>query len=429
MTFSVSILATGSELLDGRVVDTNSNFVARELTELGLKLHRVLVVDDDLGELVEGLRELSRVSDLVITSGGLGPTDDDMTRDAVALFSGVGLREHPDARNHLEAFYRKRNRVLDDTNLKQALLPANAEMIPNELGTAPGFKVEPAVGRTVCSLSGVPREFKSMFYASILPLIAARVTNAPKWQRVSLKLFGLPESLVGKLVKELQLPGEIVVSYRASFPEVHLVLKANAEFNLAPHAERVRDAVSRGVIYTESYEESFEGVLHAILTSKHETIACAESCTGGLVSEMLTRTPGSSASFIGGIVAYSNQVKESELGVSQETLQHHGAVSAQAVREMAKNVQTKLSATYGVSISGIAGPAGGSEEKPVGTFFIGVAGPAGVFDYKVLYVSDRRGIRTYAAYVALDLVRRIALGLPIPHGGYPIAQTITSGAS
>jgi nicotinamide-nucleotide amidase len=422
MTFRVSILATGSELLDGRVVDTNSNFVARELTDLGLKLHRVLVVDDDLGELVEGLRELSRVSDFVITSGGLGPTDDDMTRDAVALFSGVGLREHPDARAHLEAFYSKRNRGLDETNLKQALLPANAKMIPNELGTAPGFKVEPAVGRTVCSLSGVPREFKSMFFATVLPLIAARVTNVPKWQRVSLKLFGLPESLVGKLVKALQLPGDIIVSYRAFFPEVHLVLKAKADFNLAPHAERVREAVTRAVIYTESYEESFEGAIHAILRSRGETIASAESCTGGLVSEMLTRTSGSSAAFLGGIIAYSNQVKQSELGVSAETLEHCGAVSAETVREMAQNVRVKLKATYGVSISGIAGPDGGSAEKPVGTFFVGVAGPAGVFDYKVLYVSDRRGVRTYAAYVALDLVRRTVLGLPLPLQGYPIAQ-------
>jgi nicotinamide-nucleotide amidase len=351
-----------------------------------------------------------------------------MTRDAVALFSGVGLREHPDARAHLEAFYSKRNRVLDDTNLKQALLPANAEMIPNEVGTAPGFKVEPAVGRAVCSLSGVPREFKSMFYGTILPFIKSRVTDVPKWQRTSLKLFGLPESLVGKLVKELNLPSDIIVSYRAHFPEVHLVLKAKAEFDLAPHAERVREAVTPAVIYTENYEESFEGALHALLKSRQETIATAESCTGGLVSEMLTRTPGSSATFIGGIIAYSNQVKESDLGVSSETLRTHGAVSGQTVCEMALGVRAKLKATYGVSISGIAGPDGGTEEKPVGTFYVGVAGPNGVFDYKVTYMSDRRGIRTYAAHVALDLVRRTVLGLPLPTGGYPIAQASSKTA-
>lgn len=419
MTFSVSILATGSELLDGRVVDTNSNFVARELTEIGLKLHRVLVVDDDLSELVEGLRELSRVSDLVITSGGLGPTEDDLTRDAVALFCGVGLREYPQARTHLETWYAKRNRVLDDTNLRQALLPINSEMIPNELGTAPGFKVEPAQGRLVCSLSGVPKEFKSMFLATVLPLIRARHGNGPAIQRCTFKSFGHPESMVGKIVKGLHLPPEITVSYRAAFPEVHVVLKASSTFALEPHAARVREALDVRTIFTEDPAETFESSVHALLKRTGATIATAESCTGGLAAEMLTRTPGSSATFVGGVVAYSNEIKERELGVSADALRDFGAVSAETVRAMAHGVREKYRTTFGVSISGVAGPDGGTAEKPVGTFFVGVAGPDGVIDFKCLYVNDRRSIRMYAAYVALDLVRRVVLRADIP-ARYPI---------
>jgi nicotinamide-nucleotide amidase len=419
MTFSVSILATGSELLDGRVVDTNSNFVARELTEIGLKLHRVLVVDDDLSELVEGLRELSRVSDLVITSGGLGPTEDDLTRDAVALFCGVGLREDPEARAHLQSWYAKRNRALDDTNLRQALLPINSEMIPNEIGTAPGFKVEPAQGRLVCSLSGVPKEFKSMFLATVLPLIRARHGSGPAIQRSAFKSFGHPESMVGKIVKGLSLPHEITVSYRAAFPEVHVVLKANSTFALEPHAARVREALDTRTIFTEDPVETFEGSVHALLKLHGATISTAESCTGGLVAEMLTRTPGSSATFVGGVVAYSNDIKERELGVSADTLREYGAVSAETVRAMAEGVRAKCRTTYGVSISGIAGPDGGTEEKPVGTFFVGVAGPEGVIDFKCLYVNDRRSIRAYAAHVALDIVRRVVARFEIPER-YPI---------
>jgi nicotinamide-nucleotide amidase len=416
---SVSILATGSELLDGRVVDTNSNFVAKELSERGLKLKRVLVVDDDMSELVQGLRELSTVSDFIITSGGLGPTSDDLTRDMVAAFFGVGLAEHPDAVAHLEGFFAKRGRVLDSQNRRQAFLPIGSQMIPNPNGTAPGFVMKKDAGATVVSLSGVPREFKPMFLDTVMPMIEASRGGVEAIQRATMKTFGLPESTVGRLIEGLELPKEIVVSYRAAFPEVHVVLKAPQSFELAPSIAAARAALRPETIFSEEPGDSFLISLQKLLISKRLTVSTAESCTGGMVSELLTRTPGSSAVFLGGVVAYSNDIKERVVGVSGETLESHGAVSAETVRELARNVRERFKTSYGVSISGIAGPDGGTESKPVGTFYVGVSSEAGSFEMKCLYVSERQNVRSYASYVALDLVRRAILGLPVPEG-YPI---------
>lgn len=418
MTFSVSILATGSELLDGRVVDTNSNFVAKELAERGLKLRRVLVVDDDLSELVSGLRELSAVSDLIITSGGLGPTTDDLTRDMVASFFGVALAESPEGRKHLEEFYRKRNRPIDSNNLKQAMLPAGSVMIPNEHGTAPGFIVSKSGMATVCSLSGVPREFKSMFAASVAPLIELKSGGREEIHRVTFKTFGLPESTVGRIVEGLCLPSEVIVSYRAAFPEVHVVLKAPKRVSLGEHATRVRDAIGSPYIFSEDAGQTYVSALQSVLLTRGVTVATAESCTGGMISEMLTRTPGSSSIFMGGIIAYHNAIKEGLLGVSPETLQAHGAVSAETVRDMAVGARMRCGTSLGVAVSGIAGPDGGTADKPVGTFFVGVSVEGHTVEVRSLYISERSNIRSYAAYVALDIVRRTVLGLPIP-ASYP----------
>lgn len=418
MTFSVSILATGSELLDGRVVDTNSNFVAKELADRGLKLRRVLVVDDNFDELVSGLRELSAVSDLIITSGGLGPTSDDLTRDIVASFFGVALEESAEGRKHLEAFYRKRNRPIDSNNLKQAMLPVGSVMIPNENGTAPGFIVSRPGAATVCSLSGVPREFKAMFNGSVLPLLEAKCGGREEIHRVTFKTFGLPESTVGRIVEALALPTEVVVSYRAAFPEVHVVLKAPKQFSLIEHATRVRDAIGASYIFSEDASQTYVSALQAVLLARGITVATAESCTGGLISEMLSRTPGSSATFIGGVVAYHNAIKEGLLGVSPDTLRTNGAVSGETVREMAEGARKRCGTTVGVAVSGIAGPDGGTADKPVGTFFVGVSAQGAHVEVRSLYISERSNIRSYAAYVALDIVRRTVLGLPIP-ASYP----------
>jgi nicotinamide-nucleotide amidase len=424
MSFSVSILATGSELLDGRVVDTNSNVVARALSELGLKLKRVLVVDDDLEDLVQGLKILSEVSDIIITSGGLGPTSDDLTRDMVSSFFGTTVAEFPAARAHLEQFYKKRSRTLDPANLKQALLPVGSTMIPNENGTAPGFMLsgKGAGGHevTVCSLSGVPREFIPMFNETVLPLIRAKAGDIAPIQRCTLKIFGIPESVVGKLVEGCALGSEITVSYRAAFPEVHVVLKALSGIDLAAAAKKVRQALGHEVIYTERANENFFECVQRLLLERKATVATAESCTGGLVSSFLTETAGSSDVFQGGVVAYHNEVKRALLNVPQLILDDYGAVSAETVRAMATNVKEMMGTTYGLAISGVAGPGGGSSEKPVGTVWLGISGPNGAGkELKILHVNDRKSVRTYAGYVLLDLLRRNLQGFNVPES-YPV---------
>jgi nicotinamide-nucleotide amidase len=427
MNFSVSILATGSELLDGRVVDTNSNLVARALSDLGLKLKRILIVDDDLEELVSGLKELGRVSDIIITSGGLGPTSDDLTREMVAQFFGVGLTEFPEARKHLEQFYLERARKLDPANLKQALLPVGATMIPNKNGTAPGF-IMSGCGQlsapvTVCSLSGVPREFAPMFNDSVLPVIRQHSGDTSPIHRHTFKIFGLPESVVGKLVEGCGLSKEITVSYRAAFPEVHVTLKASQQTALDGPAALVRTALNNGTgaIYTEDATQSFIKHIQQLLLSRNATVACAESCTGGLVASYLTETPGSSSVFLGGVVAYENRIKQEILKVPRETLDQFGAVSAETVRVMAAQVRELMHTTYGIAVSGIAGPAGGSADKPVGTVWIAISGPNDrSFERKILHINDRRSVRIYASYVALDLLRRELEGLAVSDT-YPIS--------
>jgi nicotinamide-nucleotide amidase len=274
-------------------------------------------------------------------------------------------------------------------------------------------------GPTVVSLSGVPREFKPMFLDTVLPMIEASSGGIEPIQRSTLKTFGLPESTVGRLIEGLKLPKEIVVSYRAAFPEVHLVLKAPKSFDLAPYVVAAREVLQKDTIFSEEPAESFLTTLQKLLLSKGLTVATAESCTGGMVSELLTRTPGSSAVFQGGVVAYSNEIKERIVGVSRETLDTTGAVSAETVRELARNVRERFKTSIGVSISGVAGPDGGTEAKPVGTFFVGIASEARSFEMKCLYVSERQNVRSYASYVALDLVRRAVLGLTVPEA-YPI---------
>jgi nicotinamide-nucleotide amidase len=238
-------------------------------------------------------------------------------------------------------------------------------------------------------------------------------------QRATMKTFGLPESTVGRLIEGLKLPKEIVVSYRAAFPEVHLVLKAPKSFDLSPYVVSARDALQNDTIFSEDPAETFLTSLQNLLLSKGLTVATAESCTGGMVSELLTRTPGSSAVFQGGIVAYSNEIKERIVGVSRETLDTTGAVSAETVRELAKNVREKFKTSIGISISGVSGPDGGTDAKPVGTFYVGISSEARSFEMKCLYVSERQNVRSYASYVALDLVRRAVLGFPLPEA-YPI---------
>lgn len=414
-TTTVSVLVTGSEVLDGRVLDTNSHYVGEQLSRLGLRLGNVLSCDDDLSEMARCLSFLTEQNRIVITSGGLGPTADDLTRKAVADFCGVPLEHDTEAVKHLEEFFARRNRILEESNLQQALLPRGSTIIANPVGTAPGFIARARNGALIMSLSGVPHEFTRMFDDTVLPKILSELADAQIQKVAGMKIFGLPESVVGKLIKKLDLPREISVSYRAFFPEVHIALKGFVDdIRLLEMRNRVHDALGHDFVFTHDLEGSFEASVLRALISKHKTIATAESCTGGIISAMLTNQPGSSSVFLGGVCSYSNDAKEIVLGVRSETLSTFGAVSSEVAEEMAGGVRKKLAASVGLSVTGIAGPDGGSTEKPVGTFFIGVSLEERTFSQRYFYVGSRSTIRRFAAYAALDVVRRSLDGFQIP---------------
>lgn len=420
MTYRVSVLATGSEILDGRVVDTNSNLVARELASLGLSLSRIMTVTDDTNELLEALAQLSAVSDCIITSGGLGPTTDDLTREVVATFCKVSLKEHPDARRNLEAFFERRKRAIDKQNYIQALIPEGAGVIENEHGTAPGFISNSQSGTSICSLSGVPREFEQMFRSSVLPHITQHAGSTTRIQTKVLKTFGLPESIVGSRVRTIAQNKDVLVSYRAAFREVHVTLKAPASLDLTQSLRDVAAVIESEYIYATKESDTLPLIVQRLLESKNETVATAESCTGGLLSGYLTEIPGASHTFRGGVVSYSNSAKEDLLQVPNKILLEHGAVSAETVQAMSESVRELLGATYGIAISGVAGPDGGTDSKPVGTVFMALAGPNETVVRQCYYPNTREIIRKYASFVALDMLRRTLLTLPIPDT-YPVS--------
>lgn len=406
----VSVLTIGSEILDGRIQDTNAQYFAQKLSETGISLETILTCTDDIEEIVESLQFLQSRSNIVLVTGGLGPTTDDVTRDAIAKFFSVSLYEDTTALERLKEKFEQRQRAFNDENIRQALFPKGSTIIPNEVGTAEGFKISNEK-LTVYSVPGVPQELYPMFAAVISPEIKRLVPDS-QIHKTSLKIFGLPEAFIGKRVRELELSKEITVSYRASIPEVEVVLKSSNDSLLKSSREKVIQAIGNEFIFVENSEDSFPVTVSKLLLEKKITLSVAESCTGGMLGSYITNIPGISNSFLGGVISYSNNLKISLLGVSEQTLKSHGAVSAECAAEMAKNCREKCNSTYALSITGIAGPDGGTSEKPVGTFFVGLADHDSVRARKFFFSSSRNIIRKYSAYVALDMLRRSLLGYP-----------------
>jgi nicotinamide-nucleotide amidase len=401
---SVSILTIGSEILDGRVQDTNSQFIATELSKFGIKLNRILTCDDDLNEITSSLTFLAKQSSFIIVSGGLGPTTDDLTREGIALWAEKALIKNEDSLKRLEVLYAKRQRVLDPSNHKQALFPEDASIIDNHVGTAEGFSLFKN-NTLIFSVPGVPKELKPMFQDSILPILQKECNTTPI-ERRSFRVFGLPESNVGSIIKGLNLTSDLFVSYRASFPEIHIVIKGKDKTEVDAAIGKAKHAVGNEFIFIEDQELGLPETVGHILLSKNKTIAVAESCTGGLLGSYLTRLAGSSSFFLGGYITYANERKINDLLVPSEILSTYGAVSEKCAIAMAVGARQKTGADIALSITGIAGPEGGSDEKPVGTFYIGIATDKENSASKNFFLSDRTAIRKFAAYKALDTLRR-----------------------
>ena len=415
MRWGVAILAIGSELLDGRVVDTNSNYLAQKFSDYGVHLKQVLTCDDDLEQIVNALRFLSLSANLIVVSGGLGPTTDDLTRESIAAFCGSNLELRADALEAIKALYRERRREFDQVNTKQAYMPQGAQVIPNDVGTAPGFKLLGPQNTLIVALPGVPAELKRMFESGVLEscLEHLQIDQASRLEVLTLRLFGLPESVIGSRVQGVGLPADIVVSYRAHFPDITVQLKARARSELLHRSVRsCREALGEEFIFSCDPKQSLEEVVAELLTQKKLTLSVAESCTAGMLGALLTNVPGASQYFVGGAQSYSNGMKSDVLGVCADLIKTHGAVSKEVACAMAQGARSRFKSDLALAITGIAGPDGGSAAKPVGTFMIGLAHPHGVTALHYFFASSRRRVREYAAYTALDSLRRYLLSLP-----------------
>jgi nicotinamide-nucleotide amidase len=406
----VEILATGDELLTGQVVDTNSAWLMDRLWDLGLMVRRKTLVGDDRRDLAEALREITARADVVVMSGGLGPTEDDLTAEVVAAAMGVPLEVHEPSLEVIRERFRKLGRLMTSNNEKQARFPRGATVIPNRLGTAPGFLV--SLGRAeVACLPGVPVEYRGLCEEVVIPRIRARLGEVPASRLV--KLFGVAESHADDRMRPVMddpLNRGVRFGYRAHWPEIHVkwtVAGPEAE----AHADRILAAVRRifgEAIWGEGKVEMPELVVTRLL-ARRERVALAESCTGGLLAELLTGVPGASNVFDLGVVAYADSMKTALLGVPTEILVANGAVSEPVARALAEGARRAGRAAWGLGVTGIAGPTGGSPEKPVGTVHLALAGPSGTRTLLRQYRGDRERIRRHAAFEALNLLR-LALG-------------------
>lgn len=411
----VSILCTGSELLDGRIVDTNTNLIIHRLHRLGLLVRQSLSCRDSASDIHSNLTHLSETAKVIIVSGGLGPTSDDITRDVIAAYCNKPLVEDEQSLSDLKALYEKRRRKFEQSNAKQALFPEGSTIIRNPIGTAPGFALT-FRGVLLVSVPGVPKELAPMLDASVLPLVAKHLGHTTPPESKLFRIFGLSEAKIGELVESDEVPAAVQISYRASFPEIFVRLTTDErDGRLDRFASSIEAKLGVEHIVNCSEQGGFESYLQELLISRKHTLAVAESCTGGLISRLMTETPGASACFLGGFVTYSNASKQAVLDVPENILKEFGAVSHECAKAMAVGARSKLGASIAVSISGIAGPDGGTVQKPVGTFYIGLASAKTVESFHCFLNLERSWFRSYAAFTALDVVRRHLLGLPPIH--------------
>jgi nicotinamide-nucleotide amidase len=412
----VELLATGDEILSGAVTDTNSPYLLERLFTLGLRVQRTTLVGDVRGDIEDALVSAAARADVVVVSGGLGPTADDLTVECVARVLGVRVVEDAGVLAALQERMSK-GVVRTANNLRQALVPEGAEVVKNPVGSAP-MLVATRGHCTFFVLPGVPREFRQLVDGEVVPRLQARLNAEPGrlfHAARLLKTVGMPESHLDAAVAPItQRFPEVIFGFRALAPECHLKLLATApsqveaDERLARVESECRAALGSAVFGHDG--DTLASVVGGLLSARGHTVTLAESCTGGRGADLLCEVPGASRYFLGSAVSYANALKEEWVGVKADTLARVGAVSAEVAAEMAEGARARTGATWGASVTGIAGPGGGSDEKPVGTVFFGLSGPAGVRTEKRFFHGDRERIRQSSAYTLLDGVRRALLG-------------------
>ncbi len=405
------IIAVGDELISGKTVDSNSAYLSARLAERGVTTLAHVTVGDDEAAIADAIGRGSGQAEVVVVSGGLGPTADDVTRHGLARALGAELLLHEGCLRAIEAFFRRRERQMVPGNRVQAMIPAGAEPLPNELGTAAGIAARLG-GARLFLLPGVPHEMRRMFEREVSPrlpppaeAIAGRVVHA----------FGTGESDVAALITDLMRRGAnptVGITVSAGLISVRVAARAPCPEEARRLAGDAADEVARrlGTLVVGEGDATMASVVGERLRRLGHTLATAESCTGGLIGEMITAVPGASDYYLGGVVAYSNRLKGQLLGVPADVLAEHGAVSEPVARAMAEGARQRLAADWAIGVTGIAGPGGGTEDKPVGLVHVALTGPEGTTTMRRVYPGDRDIIRRRTAYGALDCLRLKLLG-------------------
>jgi nicotinamide-nucleotide amidase len=407
---NAEIITIGDELLIGQTVDTNSAWIGMELSLKGLRVNRITSVSDRREEIINALNEaLGRVP-LVLVTGGLGPTSDDITKQTLAEYFGGRMVMNPEVLAEVSARLAKRNLEMNENNRRQALVPDNCRVLANKAGTAPGMLFEKE-GKIVVSMPGVPSEMKYIMKEHVLPMISARAGARTIIHR-NIMTYGTFEARLAERLEEFEreLPATVKLAYLPAHGVIKLRLTGTGD-----DYQQVRQDIEwqvrklyliiPDVIYGED-EIRLEEVIGRLLLENNMTVSTAESCTGGKIASLITSVPGSSAWFNGGVVAYNNSIKSSVLGVDPEVIQLHGAVSEETVMAMADGIRHLAETDYSVAVTGIAGPTGGTPEKPVGTVWIAVASSRGVVAEKHCFADDRMINISRSAYTALNLLRK-----------------------
>lgn len=371
------LLTIGDEILYGQILNTNSQWMGEELSRVGIRVIRNTTVGDVAEEIMSAFAEAEQRADIVLITGGLGPTNDDLTKPCLAKYFNCEMRIHEEALAEVTEFFASRGRPLTEVNRMQAVLPVCCEKVTNRLGTAPGMWFQ-RNGKVFVSMPGVPHEMKTMMTEIVIPRLL-KTFRTPTIHHTIIRTVGIGESFLAERIKawESALPPHIRLAYLPGVGEVKLRLTGFSE-NAVSVFEEMRKLTEQVHDLAGEYiyalgDDPLEVAVGKMLRERGLSLSMAESCTGGYLAHMITSVPGSSEYFAGSIVAYSNEVKIRELGVSEETLAQHGAVSEATIKEMAENVRKKFNTDIGVATSGVAGPSGGSAEKPVGTVWIAYA--------------------------------------------------------
>jgi nicotinamide-nucleotide amidase len=407
------VITIGDELLIGQVIDTNSAWIGQQLNKIGLEIVQKTAISDSREHIIAALDDAKTRANIILMTGGLGPTKDDLTKYTLAQYFNCGFRTDETVKQHVIDIFKKFNRPILDINLQQADVPEICETIFNGLGTAPGmwFEVD---GRIYVSMPGVPYEMKGMMENFVLP----RIKKLGADQHIihkTLVSVGIGESFLSKKIEDIEekIPPHIKLAYLPNYNIVRMRLTARGadektlQNEIGAIVKQIYDRVGEYIAIDE--DTPMQELVGRLLKEKGKTIATAESCTGGFVAHQLTSIAGSSAYYKGSVISYDNSVKVAQLGVKQQVLDTVGAVSQETVEQMAKGVRAKIETDYAIATSGVAGPDGGTDEKPVGTVWIAVAGKGGVVSKKYKFHGTRQAIIERSTIMGLDMVRKLII--------------------